>query len=106
MLIPVLFVYDVVATGLWGKTIGKHLLGIRVCSRGGLGRPGWVWALKPYGPRYLVLWIPYVGALLALLIPLPLLWTPNRQGLHDEFADTLVIREAPTHSPGNPDDGP
>ena len=36
---------------------------------------------------------PLVGGVLTALIPLPLIWTDNRQGLHDTFADTLVLRD-------------
>ena len=88
-------VYEVVPTALWGKTLGKHLVGIRVCSRRDLGRPGWIRSLKRWGLLYLLGWVPFVGGLLSLMVPLPLLWTANRQGLHDMFADTVVIRDRP-----------
>lgn len=86
-------VYEVVPTALWGKTPGKHVVGIRVCARPDLARPGWIRSLKRFGLFYLVGWIPFVGALLTVVIPLPLLWTAERQGLHDMFAGTVVLKE-------------
>jgi uncharacterized RDD family membrane protein YckC len=94
-------IYEIVPTALWGKTIGKHLVGIRVCSRHDLGRPGWVRSLKRWGIFYVVSWIPLVGGLLSVLIPLPLLWTAQRQGLHDMFAGTVVVRDQSPTPPGD-----
>jgi uncharacterized RDD family membrane protein YckC len=84
--------YHVVGTALWGQTVGKHLAGIRVCSRRDLGPPGWLRAGKRWGLYVAAGLVPVVGGLLSMVIPLPLLWTTNRQGLHDMFADTLVVR--------------
>ncbi len=39
--------------------------------------------------------MPLVGGVLTALIPLPLIWTDNRHGLHDKFADTLFLRDEP-----------
>ncbi len=87
------YAYLVVPTALWGGTLGQYAVGIRVCSRRDLGRPGWIRSLKRYGIFYVVGSIPFVGGLLSLFIPLPLFWTTDRQGLHDLFADTVVIRD-------------
>ena len=84
--------YQVVGTALWGQTVGKHVAGIRVCSGRDLARPGWVRAIKRWLPFFAVSYVPWVGGLLTLLIPLPLTWTESRQGLHDRFADTLVLQ--------------
>ena len=85
--------YHVVGTALWGQTVGKKVARIRVCSGRNLGRPGWVRAIKRWGVYVVVGYVPVVGGLLTVLIPLPLLWTASRQGLHDMFADTLVLRD-------------
>ena len=85
--------YQVVGTALWGQTVGKHVVGVRVCSGRDLGRPGWLRSFKRWGVFVIPGFVPFVGGLLSLLIPLPLLWTTNRQGLHDKFADTLVLRD-------------
>ncbi len=68
------------------------MVGIRVCSGRDLGRPGWLRAFKRWVLYPVAGYVPFVGSVLTALIPLPLLWTHNRQGLHDKFADTLVLR--------------
>ncbi len=85
--------YEVVGTAVWGQTIGKHVLRIRVCSGRDLGRPGWIRAFKRWLLYVVVGFVPLVGGVLTMLVPLPLVWTHNRQGLHDKFADTLVLRD-------------
>ena len=87
------FLYKFPPVALWGKTLGKLIVGITVCSGRGLGRPGWWRALRRWGIVVLVGLVPGVGGLLSLLVPLPLFWTNNRQGLHDKVADTLVMRD-------------
>ena len=85
--------YETVGTAVWGQTVGKHVVGIRVCSGRDLGRPGWLRAVKRWLPFLVLGRAPVVGGVLTALIPLPLLWTDNRQGLHDKLADTLVLRD-------------
>lgn len=85
--------YETVGTAVWGQTVGKHVVGIRVCSGRDLDRPEWLRAVKRWLPFLLLGYVPLVGGVLTALIPLPLIWTDNRQGLHDKFADTLVLRD-------------
>lgn len=87
------FLYQVPPVAVWGKTLGKLIVGITICSGRDLGRPGWWRAVRRWGIFVLVGIVPVVGGLLSLLIPLPLLWTNNRQGFHDKVADTLVMRD-------------
>lgn len=84
--------YHVVPEALWGQTLGKHLVKIRVCSGRDLGRPGWARAAKRWIVFVVVGFVPYVGNLLSIVIVLPIIWDKARQGLHDKFADTLVLR--------------
>ena len=84
--------YEVVGTAMVGQTVGKHVVGIRVCSGRDLDRPGWLRAGKRWGLFAVAGYVPFVGWLLSLAIPLPVLWDQSRQGLHDKFADTLVLR--------------
>ena len=100
--------YEIGLIAIWGQTVGKMLMRIRVI--GGDGRPpGW-W-------RSTVRFIVFVGpSPVAPLLPLPevieafafvawplyLLLTivadPNRAGLHDRQADTRVVRTSPRPS--------
>jgi uncharacterized RDD family membrane protein YckC len=90
LLLVVPFTYFVLAEGLAGTTVGKHVLGLRVVGPGG-GRPGLfaatvrnvlrlAWALWPVGPAFM--------ALDALLIQR----TERDQRMGDAAAGTRVIR--------------
>jgi len=74
-----------------GQTIGKKLLGMRIVRTNGeratLGRL--------LGLRYLVGWIivmiPFVGAIYALVDCL-MIFRDSRKCLHDNIADTIVVK--------------
>jgi uncharacterized RDD family membrane protein YckC len=88
----IMFVYDWVQHGLWGRTIGKRALGTKVVrasdrskvSAGAAGGRAAVFALPPV--------VPFVGGLFALLNELWLLWDRQRQCIHDKAAKTVVIK--------------
>jgi uncharacterized RDD family membrane protein YckC len=88
----IMFVYDWVQHGLWGRTIGKRALGTKVVkasdrskvSGGAAGGRAAVFALPPV--------VPFVGGLFALLNELWLLWDRQRQCIHDKAAKTVVIK--------------
>jgi uncharacterized RDD family membrane protein YckC len=86
---------------LWGKTVGKRLVGLRVASaeaphlkltRGrALGRA----AAYPLG-GWVMRAIPIFGALVVLVDLLFPLWDqPYRQSLHDKMAGTVVLKDVP-----------
>jgi hypothetical protein len=92
-----LLLYLVPSTALTGQTLGKRLRHIRVVKLDG-SLPGWSTALIRFGVPLLV------GTVLAVLLrfgPLGLAvavlgivgWisNPNRQGLHDRLAKTIVV---------------
>jgi len=96
--IVLLLVYLVPATALTGQTLGKRFFKVRVVNRLTGARPGFSSALLRFGVPLLV------GAFLAvplrfgpLGLALPVLgmigWIskPNRQGLHDRLAKTVVV---------------
>jgi uncharacterized RDD family membrane protein YckC len=107
----ILFAYDWVQHGLWGRTLGKRALGTKVVSAGdrskvsggAAGGRAAVFALPPI--------VPLVGGLFALINELWLLWDRQRQCLHDKAAKTVVIKvrgpnAAPYTQPGgNPAGG-
>ena len=90
-----LFVGVVVANCVFlmrnGQTIAKRLLGIRVVrrdgSRCGLARI----FFARYLPVTLLGFIPFVGGLVSLVDAL-LIFRDDRRCLHDEIADTIVVR--------------
>ncbi|MGH8983890.1 MAG: RDD family protein [Acidimicrobiia bacterium] len=78
-----------------GRTLGKHLLGVRVVNVDG-SRLGVRSALLHYGAPVLLalLLLPLLGQLVVFIVLIGVLtWprNPNRQGLHDRLAGTLVV---------------
>jgi len=93
----VYFGYDLLQHRVFGRTLGKRLLQLRVIPLAGGesaadARLGWgqatiraaVWTLPPL--------VPYAGSLFTLLDGLWPLWDrPFRQALHDKAAGTRVV---------------
>lgn len=93
-IVAVPFLYEWVQVAKWGKTVGKHVVGIRVCASGGeavpLGRAA-VRALC-YSPG--IYYVPNYLPVLAQLNVLWMLWDkPWRQCLHDKAAKTIVVKD-------------
>lgn len=81
--------YEVLATALVGKTLGKHLVGIRVVDEAGGGLPDLGQAVRRAVPTLLGV-VPVVAGL-SFLLYAPALWHPRRKGAHDSLAGTLVV---------------
>jgi uncharacterized RDD family membrane protein YckC len=81
--------YQVVLIAQTGQTVGKRLLSIQAvdATTGAIPTTGQS-ARRAIG--HIVAPIPFIGFLGGLL-PVPALWHPRRQGLHDRFANTVVI---------------
>jgi uncharacterized RDD family membrane protein YckC len=77
-------IYHVVQWAVWGRTLGKYLMGIRVVGIDGE---------KPGPGRSLVRMLGYFFSFFGgfLLIA----FDPRRQGLHDKLAETYVVPETP-----------
>ncbi|MBA2327296.1 MAG: RDD family protein [Actinobacteria bacterium] len=87
--------YLVPSSVVSGRTLGKQLLGIRVINADGT-RLGLRGALYHYGAPVLValMFSPILGQLVVFIVLIGVLtWprNPNRQGLHDRLAGTLVV---------------
>ncbi len=77
--------YQPLCHALWGKTLGKKVLGLRlVTSDGGRVGPGRALA------RYLALMLSLAPFGLGCLW---IAWDPGKQGWHDRLAGTAVIKE-------------
>ena len=88
-------VYNVLFTKLRGQTLGKMAVGVKVVQiyDGSLptwGNAGLRWALPT-----IVGLVPFYGSIGVLLIYLWMFWDPNKQGLHDKLAKTIVLRVFP-----------
>ena len=74
-----------------GQTIGKRLMGLRVCYPDGTRAPLRYLLLRRYLPLLVLLLIPYLGPLLLLAALAPVAG-PNQLGLHDRISNTRVLR--------------
>ena len=90
--VVLLFLYHVVQLSIWGQTIGKRLMSIKVVTAGGK-IPGIGQAtLRMFG----YIFSAAVGGWGFIMIALD----PRRQGLHDRIAETFVVPEkAPSFVP-------
>lgn len=85
-------VYNIVAIAIWGTTIGKRILGLKVVNRSDGGPVSWTYAsVRALVPTVVQL-IPVVGPGLALVVYLRAVFHPLRQGLHDAAAGTVVVK--------------
>ncbi len=72
-------------------TPGKLALGIRVRSVTGAHPTAWQCLGRTLGLELLSA-VPTIGTLYAIVAVLWILWDPQRQGLHDKIARTVVVR--------------
>jgi uncharacterized RDD family membrane protein YckC len=95
-LFAVQLVYEIVAVAIWGQTLGKYAVGIRVARYTDGQRPTWtqsslrclLWA----APGALTLiWLQF-SAVGALAVFLTAYRDPLRRALHDESGGTIVVR--------------
>ncbi|GAA3757104.1 putative RDD family membrane protein YckC [Spinactinospora alkalitolerans] len=96
--------YDAVCVTVWGRTLGKQVMRIRVAAIGGSGRPGEIpiaavlARAAVFNVLYLFVWAHFVVQVLLSLAGLvffclwPLWDRPHRQGIHDKIARTVVLR--------------
>jgi len=87
-------IYEVILVAVRGQTIGKAVMKVRVVRADGTGQ---LPSLGASAIRFLlpavVAGIPVVTLQVAsLLIYAWAIWDPNRQGLHDKAAGTVVVR--------------
>lgn len=89
--------YLVPSTAITGQTLGKRLRGIRVVRLDG-SRPGWSTALVRFGVPLLVasflgvfLQFGPLGLAVAVIGMVGWISHPNKQGLHDRLAKTVVV---------------
>ena len=85
--------YEVVLIALWGQTLGKRMVGIKVINAAHGGVPGWGKSFGRWTIPGLVGLLPYIGWLLAILCYVSLTWDRVYQGWHDKAAGTLVIKK-------------
>ncbi|WP_428117572.1 RDD family protein [Candidatus Poriferisodalis sp.] len=87
--------YEVWPTALWGQTLGKRIVGIKVVHAMTGEAPGWGKAMGRWAVPALPSVIPFVqfiGWIFTLLCYVSLTWDRVHQGWHDKAAGTLVIR--------------
>ena len=84
--------YEVLQIAVWGQTLGKRIVGVKVIHAAHGGLPGWGKAFGRWAIPGLLALIPLVGWILSILCYLSATWDRVYQGWHDKAAGTLVIR--------------
>jgi uncharacterized RDD family membrane protein YckC len=87
------YLYAFLMVGLWGATVGKFALAIRVRDVGGEVASWGQAAIRPalQTAVNILQFLPFVS-LLGLLDYLWMLWDKQKQCLHDKMASTIVVR--------------
>lgn len=92
LLVGASLVYNTVMVAIWGATIGKRILGLRVVNRADGGPVSWTYSsVRALVPTVAQL-VPVIGPGLVIAVYLRAVFHPFRQGLHDAAAGTIVIR--------------
>ena len=98
--------YEIGGVAIWGRTLGKLLVGTRVVSLESEDIPDWSGAgrrwILPATVGIVAIAAPPVGlfaSVASIAIYAPVLWDPLRQGLHDRMAGTVVVYEPPRARP-------
>jgi len=84
--------YEVLQIAVWGQTLGKRMVGVKVIHANHGGLPGWGKAFGRWAIPGLLALIPLVGWILSIVCYLSATWDRVYQGWHDKVAGTLVIR--------------
>jgi len=86
-------VYSTILVFLYGQTLGKRMMGIRVVRMDGSRVAFSRFIFLRWLPTFLMRLIPIVGWFVPLLDPL-LIFRDSRRCMHDEIADTRVVTAA------------
>ncbi|MCY4037497.1 MAG: RDD family protein [bacterium] len=90
VLISMAYVVTLIAAK--GQTLGKMAAGIKVVDAESGSIPGRKRALRRWTIPGVAALIPFVGPLISYVCFLSLTWRRDRQGWHDSFAGTMVVR--------------
>ena len=86
------FAYEVILVAVWGQTVGKRLVGIRVVGPDGRP-PGWGRSLRRWLVPFALGMVPFIGWLLGMAVVLRAAFVNNRRGFHDLAAGTTVRQD-------------
>ena len=96
--------YEVVLIHLWGQTVGKRVVGVKVVRVTDGSLPDWtasvVRYLLPVIP--LLVPVPVLGIVLSLVVYLAAVTHPLRRGWHDRAAGTIVVKAEPPGERASP----
>jgi len=84
-------IYELIPLAVWNATPGKIMMGLRTVAAKDLGRLDFPQVLIRWAAVYAVLLVPVVGIYVSAVVTVPLLVLPDRRGIHDLFAGSVVI---------------
>ena len=85
-------VYEVTMIALKGQTLGKMAASIKVIRADNGLLPGWGKSIGRWIIPIILLFVPFIGVILSLLVYVSLTWDKARQGWHDKAGGTLVVK--------------
>lgn len=95
LVLTLVWTYELIMVAIWGATVGKLLMRIRVVRADEGTRPGFGRSFLRWLIPGLCAYVPFVGGFGTLLCYLSLfIDTKLRQGFHDKAASTVVISTA------------
>jgi uncharacterized RDD family membrane protein YckC len=83
-------VINLICLAMRGQTLGKMVLGIKIVGSDGFPCFGRILLIRII-VMGLLKNIPFVGLIIAIVDPL-MIFRDNRRCMHDEIADTIVVR--------------
>ena len=90
-IVAIVFTYEWLMIGAWGRTVGKFALGTRAVRVDTAGPVLWsssaIRALVPLAAGL----IPYIGAFLSAIVYVSAFFNRRLQGWHDRAAGTIVV---------------
>ena len=93
-------IYVIGCVHVWGRTLGKLIVGTLVVTTDDGGRPnwrasvlrwapaGWAWGLAPTDSIV----VDVLRAVAVIVVYFPVLRDPDGRGVHDQLAGTIVLR--------------
>lgn len=83
--------YEPVLIAVWGQTLGKKMVGVKVIRADNGEVPGYGKSISRWLVPSVVNLIPVIGSIISLVVYLSPVFSDTRQGWHDKAAATVVV---------------
>ena len=83
--------YEPVLIAVYGQTLGKKIVGVKVIRADNGEIPGYGKSISRWLVPSVVNFIPVIGSIISLVVYLSPVFSDTRQGWHDKAAATVVV---------------